>query len=146
MVDGVQTLAIPSLGLTAWQPELILALTALVGLALSSTSRLATRLVVLAGLALAAGAALPLAGAAPVQPLGPHFVVDATARLARQALTLGALLVWLAWRPDDRRAGSGLVLSTLGACWLAAAATVAGVRSEERRVGKECRSRWSPYH
>src|SRR3989475_13062358 len=22
----------------------------------------------------------------------------------------------------------------------------AGVRSEERRVGKECRSRWSPYH
>src|SRR3989442_8950670 len=24
--------------------------------------------------------------------------------------------------------------------------TVAYVRSEERRVGKECRSRWSPYH
>ena len=23
---------------------------------------------------------------------------------------------------------------------------VDGVRSEERRVGKECRSRWSPYH
>ena len=22
----------------------------------------------------------------------------------------------------------------------------AAVRSEERRVGKECRSRWSPYH
>ena len=22
----------------------------------------------------------------------------------------------------------------------------AGARSEERRVGKECRSRWSPYH
>ena len=21
-----------------------------------------------------------------------------------------------------------------------------GMRSEERRVGKECRSRWSPYH
>ena len=26
------------------------------------------------------------------------------------------------------------------------AAVVAEVRSEERRVGKECRSRWSPYH
>ena len=25
-------------------------------------------------------------------------------------------------------------------------AALAGVRSEERRVGKECRSRWSPYH
>ena len=24
--------------------------------------------------------------------------------------------------------------------------TVAAMRSEERRVGKECRSRWSPYH
>ena len=24
--------------------------------------------------------------------------------------------------------------------------TVGVVRSEERRVGKECRSRWSPYH
>ena len=23
---------------------------------------------------------------------------------------------------------------------------LAGGRSEERRVGKECRSRWSPYH
>ena len=23
---------------------------------------------------------------------------------------------------------------------------VVDVRSEERRVGKECRSRWSPYH
>ena len=27
-----------------------------------------------------------------------------------------------------------------------AATEVEGVRSEERRVGKECRSRWSPYH
>ena len=28
----------------------------------------------------------------------------------------------------------------------AAAEDAADVRSEERRVGKECRSRWSPYH
>ena len=26
------------------------------------------------------------------------------------------------------------------------AATAGQTRSEERRVGKECRSRWSPYH
>ena len=25
-------------------------------------------------------------------------------------------------------------------------AVLRGLRSEERRVGKECRSRWSPYH
>src|SRR5258706_14843758 len=33
--------------------------------------------------------------------------------------------------------------------WLAPAGAIAAsllVRSEERRVGKECRSRWSPYH
>ena len=29
---------------------------------------------------------------------------------------------------------------------LKAGVTDAAVRSEERRVGKECRSRWSPYH
>src|SRR2546430_16499015 len=39
-------------------------------------------------------------------------------------------------------------------CWLWGAAAAPGsealfeppTRSEERRVGKECRSRWSPYH
>ena len=30
--------------------------------------------------------------------------------------------------------------------WLPDVITGASVRSEERRVGKECRSRWSPYH
>src|SRR2546426_1861075 len=29
---------------------------------------------------------------------------------------------------------------------LAVAAGAGALRSEERRVGKECRSRWSPYH
>ena len=29
---------------------------------------------------------------------------------------------------------------------IAIVVTLSTVRSEERRVGKECRSRWSPYH
>ena len=33
---------------------------------------------------------------------------------------------------------------TLGGWTFYASALV--IRSEERRVGKECRSRWSPYH
>ena len=39
---------------------------------------------------------------------------------------------------DERRSTSGYVFSLFGGAisW----------RSEERRVGKECRSRWSPYH
>src|SRR5256884_8490121 len=32
------------------------------------------------------------------------------------------------------------------ALWMALPACSSALRSEERRVGKECRSRWSPYH
>src|SRR2546427_170621 len=51
----------------------------------------------------------------------------------------GALGVRTALRTHSRsavRAGTGLVLP----------GNVTLSRSEERRVGKECRSRWSPYH
>ena len=34
----------------------------------------------------------------------------------------------------------------LSAAAFLAAYIIVGYRSEERRVGKECRSRWSPYH
>ena len=37
--------------------------------------------------------------------------------------------------PDLRMAGTAVTVSV-----------PPGDRSEERRVGKECRSRWSPYH
>src|SRR3712207_3752572 len=37
-------------------------------------------------------------------------------------------------------------LAVLGQERLAVLPTLVGDRSEERRVGKECRSRWSPYH
>src|SRR2546425_11959546 len=30
--------------------------------------------------------------------------------------------------------------------WVAQQGRAVAIRSEERRVGKECRSRWSPYH
>src|SRR3712207_1635423 len=35
---------------------------------------------------------------------------------------------------------------TLVTMWLSVNDALGHVRSEERRVGKECRSRWSPYH
>src|SRR5256884_3560350 len=40
---------------------------------------------------------------------------------------------------------AGLVMS-LGLALLLLASILGMGRSEERRVGKECRSRWSPYH
>ena len=33
-----------------------------------------------------------------------------------------------------------------GTLWVKEHNSIYFVRSEERRVGKECRSRWSPYH
>ena len=54
------------------------------------------------------------------------------------AVVLGAVAGWLVSRRDmrDIRRLQGAV-----------DAMVEGdLRSEERRVGKECRSRWSPYH
>src|SRR3712207_3387919 len=39
-----------------------------------------------------------------------------------------------------------LLVSTLLTVPVVAMAMVPALRSEERRVGKECRSRWSPYH
>ena len=38
-----------------------------------------------------------------------------------------------------------IAVRTIRACKEMGVSTVA-VRSEERRLGKECRSRWSPYH
>src|SRR2546425_7179895 len=52
------------------------------------------------------------------------------------ALLFGCTATWLVWRLALPRP---LVPLT-------AAGVLAVVRSEERRVGKECRSRWSPYH
>src|ERR1019366_2382026 len=45
--------------------------------------------------------------------------------------------------PPAKAFPANLVSGCLGS---PASASAAGVRSEERRVGKECRSRWSPYH
>ncbi len=126
-VESLPVFEVPRFDLAAWRPELVLAVTALAVVLLARPGRRGGRWLALAGLALAAGLALPTAVGRVELPLGPHFAIDPTARLVRQALTLGALAVWLAWRPRDPRAGGGLALSALGACWLAAAATVAGL-------------------
>src|SRR3712207_741796 len=42
--------------------------------------------------------------------------------------------------------GGGLLLTAYGTYEMYQVVSVSRTRSEERRVGKECRSRWSPYH
>ena len=49
--------------------------------------------------------------------------------------------VYISRRIRGIRGGSVDQGARLGAAWCGARS-----RSEERRVGKECRSRWSPYH
>jgi len=45
-----------------------------------------------------------------------------------------------------RPANTGPIVTLVGALAVHNAGVVRAGRSEERRVGKECRSRWSPYH
>ena len=42
--------------------------------------------------------------------------------------------------------GQAVIKEALAASWGVEAMAITAIRSEERRVGKECRSRWSPYH
>jgi len=49
------------------------------------------------------------------------------------------------FRPARRRGSQSAERPTVTATGIASVA-VSLIRSEERRVGKECRSRWSPYH
>ena len=44
------------------------------------------------------------------------------------------------------KATVGAVISAVRVSGVAAVLLLPAIRSEERRVGKECRSRWSPYH
>src|SRR3712207_7536020 len=59
---------------------------------------------------------------------------DARSTAVNTWVTVGTALVAFAVGPMAARMGrrKGIIIAV--------------VRSEERRVGKECRSRWSPYH
>ena len=45
-------------------------------------------------------------------------------------------------KKDERKLKTAVAVTSA----LGVATALAHIRSEERRVGKECRSRWSPYH
>src|SRR2546430_17171456 len=49
-------------------------------------------------------------------------------------------------RFDEKNAGDEFLPADYGHLLFVVQQILLGIRSEERRVGKECRSRWSPYH
>src|ERR1041384_8860101 len=63
------------------------------------------------------------------------------ALITLSALIAVALATWSVQDPSLSHAIDGPVRNFLGT-----PGAIGADRSEERRVGKECRSRWSPYH
>ena len=113
------------------------------------------QLLVLVPLALTAfGLVMVYSATSASAALGNGNPVGYLERQSVYALIGIALLVFAA-RTDFRQLRAlapTLVIAALGLC---VAVLVVGeringarrwIRSEERRVGKECRSRWSPYH
>src|SRR3712207_9559244 len=80
------------------------------------------------------GAALVLLAAIGVVRFGEPL---ARMHALAKASTLGILLILI---------GTTINLHSANDITSAVLAAIVHVRSEERRVGKECRSRWSPYH
>src|SRR3712207_9567730 len=92
-------------------------------------------LILLAPLQRRLATALAFVAGAYLTVLAIGVAVYAGADLAADVVTGG--LVWV------RRGAFGLAALLL---MVAAVRRLRPQRSEERRVGKECRSRWSPYH
>src|SRR2546422_10021438 len=82
------------------------------------------------------------------EDIGPSAAADVYWRLGRHVVRSAAgsgyrTTVWFTPARDARFAHQWL--EGVGGRRVAFRPQV-GARSEERRVGKECRSRWSPYH
>ncbi len=85
-----------------------------------------------------------IAGVVLGQSLPGVFQAIASLEIARVNIPVG-VLVWVMIIPMLLRIDFG-VLHQVKAHWRGMGVTLFINRSEERRVGKECRSRWSPYH
>ena len=85
------------------------------------------------------GEADPIAEARPTNEA--HPTTEAVDAKGRPLAVVPARVPWLE---------IGIfAVAAFGLAWLACLplwVSAEGIRSEERRVGKECRSRWSPYH
>src|ERR1039458_10448539 len=85
----------------------------------------------------------------PVQLLRPHAVVTVAVGAEIEQGAVGRPLgIGMGIRRCEHANPLGLRRRAVGNEWSNVNREIGGgaMRSEERRVGKECRSRWSPYH
>ena len=75
-------------------------------------------------------------------PQGPNMVKTVVTELSAQPYEMAVFASPLI--PDESSVGD--VADIDNSSSLISSAPGSPIRSEERRVGKECRSRWSPYH
>src|SRR5256886_3958362 len=86
---------------------------------------------------------------AALRPRGPFELLAPSGRALQQLGMTGAL-AWDAGRwwtlVTAIYLHGGLLHILFNVLWIRQLSPAVEQRSEERRVGKECRSRWSPYH
>ena len=93
------------------------------------------------------GVPLTATGGVAAGPTDSTLPTDATTALPAGITALGlvgdeGVSLTRERSTDDIRAWGGQIVRTVQTEF----SETATLRSEERRVGKECRSRWSPYH
>ena len=74
------------------------------------------------------------------------FDLDAMPWLSDARVDDAGAVQTLTGRYDAEAAASDCTVPSTGSVRFAVSVKAMDDRSEERRVGKECRSRWSPYH
>src|SRR2546429_5627217 len=88
----------------------------------------------------------------PIFRARPKITAEVTGRLTESLSGVRVVKGYHAEQREEKVFSAGVarllqnVLKTLTATSLMSLSGAILLRSEERRVGKECRSRWSPYH
>ena len=121
----------------------------LVVILISSTAMLAQGVDV-TGIVTDAGDGTPLPGATIVVKGTTQGTVSDINGIYTIGIETGQVLVfsYVGYAMEERKvdAASSVNVSLKSSALSLDGVVVIGYRSEERRVGKECRSRWSPYH
>ena len=95
---------------------------------------------------------IPAGGATPAPPVGPALgqkgvnIMDFCKQFNAKTQDQPGMIIPVIITVYSDRSFTFITKTPPAAMLLKKAANLKLTRAEERRVGKECRSRWSPYH